>query len=121
MVRSMRGTISRTLLAALALACGCVAKPEATRSGGTACERVEDCNAGPLCGEVSLCVQGYCAEETVFRACVDGGYPDAGSTTECITYVSCNSAAYRPLSACVDGRCDETAPRVDVPCDAGVD
>ena len=55
------------------------------------------------------------------RACVDGGYPDAGSTTECITYVSCNSAACGPLIACVDGRCDETAPRVDVPCDAGVD
>jgi hypothetical protein len=121
MVRAMRRTIPWTLLAALLACAACVAKPEATRSGGTACRRTEDCNSGVLCGEIALCVQGFCAEDTVFRACSDGGYPDARGTDECVTYISCNTATCGPLVACVEGRCDESAPPVVVPCDAGTD
>jgi hypothetical protein len=118
MVRAMRSAMPWMLVAALA---ACVAKPEATRSGGTACRRDEDCNGGASCGELALCVQGFCAEDTVFRVCADGGYRDAQGTSECITYVSCNTAACGALVACVGGRCDESAPRVNVPCDAGAD
>ncbi len=109
------------LVFALLLSTACVAKPEAARSGGTACTADRDCNEGPLCGEVSLCVQGYCAVDTVFRACADGGYPDAGRTTECITWVSCNTATCGSLVACANGVCDPSAPRINVPCDAGAD
>ena len=107
------------------LACGvcsaCVAKPEATRDGGTPCTREEEGNRGPLCGEVRLCVQGFCADDTVLRACPDGGYPDAAAVGECVTWVSCNTAACGDLVACRAGRCDPSAPPVVVPCDAGTD
>jgi hypothetical protein len=99
----------------------CVAKPEATRDGGTPCQREEDCNPAPVCGEVRLCVQGFCADDRVFRACPDGGYPDGGAVAECVTWVSCNTAACGNLTACRAGRCDPSAPPVVVPCDAGAD
>lgn len=100
---------------------GCVSKPEAGRDGGTRCARDEECNRGPLCGPVRLCVQGYCAEDPVFRTCPDGGYPDASATGECVTYVSCNTRSCGELVACVDGRCNPAAPPVVVDCDAGTD
>lgn len=105
----------------IAMCASCVSKPEATRDGGTACTRDQDCNDGVLCGEIALCVQGFCAADTVFRACADGGYPDAVRPIECVTYVSCNTATCGDLIACVGGRCDERAPRVPVACDAGAD
>ncbi|MFO0606836.1 MAG: hypothetical protein U0324_26930 [Polyangiales bacterium] len=109
------------LLWALLISSACVAKPEATRDGGTPCRREEDCNRGPLCGPVLLCVEGFCAADPVFRACPDGGYPDGGAVVECVTWVSCNAASCGDLVACRDGRCDPSAPPVVVPCDAGAD
>lgn len=109
------------LLWALLISSACVAKPEATRDGGTPCQREEDCNRGPLCGPVLLCVQGFCADDPVFRACPDGGYPDGGAVVECVTWVSCNAATCGDLVACRAGRCDPSAPPVVVPCDAGAD
>ncbi len=105
----------------LLLVASCVAKPEATRDGGVACQRDEECNRGPLCGQVFACVDGFCSVDRVFRACPDGSYPDARPAGECVTYISCNAATCGPLVACVGGRCDPAAPRVNVPCDAGVD
>lgn len=113
----MRAAILLALLACSA----CVAKPEATRDGGTPCTREEECNRGTLCGEVRLCVQGFCADDTVLRACPDGGYPDAAAVGECVTWVSCNTASCGDLVACRAGRCDPSAPPVVVPCDAGTD
>ncbi len=121
MVPAMRRSIPWTLALALVTAQGCVAKPEATRDGASPCRRDEDCNGGALCGEIALCVQGYCADDTVFRACTDGGYPDALRPSECVTWVSCNTATCGALVSCVEGLCDETAPRVVIPCDAGAD
>jgi hypothetical protein len=66
------------LLIALAVP-ACVSGPEATRVGGVACSRDEDCNNGASCGRLRLCVLNYCAEDEVFRVCPDGGYPDAGA------------------------------------------
>jgi len=106
---------------ALLISSACVAKPEATRDGGAPCRREEDCNRGPLCGPVFLCVQGFCADDPVFRACPDGGYPDGGAVVECVTWVSCNAATCGDLVACRAGRCDPSAPPVVVPCDAGAD
>lgn len=106
---------------ALLVAGACVAKPEATRDGGVPCRRDEECNPGPLCGPVLLCVDGYCAEDRVLRACPDGGYPDGGAVGECATWVSCNAARCGELVACRAGRCDPAAPPVVVPCDAGAD
>jgi hypothetical protein len=70
---------------------------------------------------VFLCVQGFCAEDPVFRACPDGGYRDVTSAVECITWVSCNAASCGKLIACSNGRCDPTAPPIVVPCDASAD
>ena len=65
-----------TLLALTLTAC--ISPPEATRHGGVACRRDEDCNAGATCGLLKLCVQNFCAEDEVFRVCEDGRYPDGG-------------------------------------------
>lgn len=109
------------LLALASLFAACVSKPEATRDGGVACVREEDCNRAPLCGPIHLCVEGYCAEDTTFRACPDRGYSDAGMAGECVTYVGCNTRQCGALIACNEGRCDPMAPAVVVPCDAGAD
>lgn len=109
------------LLTLAVLLAACVAKPEATRDGGSRCAREEDCNQPPLCGPIHLCIEGYCAEDTTFRACPDGGYTDAGTAGECVTWVGCNTRQCGVLIACNAGRCDPDAPPVVVPCDAGAD
>jgi len=69
------------LLLALASA-ACVSAPQATRTGGDACQRDEDCNGGAACGRLKLCVLSYCAVDEVFRVCPDGRYPDAGAARD---------------------------------------
>ncbi len=99
---------------------GCVAAPQAGRSGGTSCNGDVDCNPGAACGEIHLCVQGFCAEDAVFRVCVDGGYPDTGGTVgQCITYVDCNVATCGPVVPCISGVCEPTATPLYIPCGDG--
>lgn len=96
---------------------GCVSPPEAERDGGTRCATDEDCNDGPLCGEVRRCELGYCSEDRVFRAC--GQYSDASVTVgECLTWVSCNTVSCGRLVPCVNGRCDNTQ-LFTIDCDGG--
>ena len=66
----------------LVMLAGCVKPPEAMRDGGVHCQHDEDCNGGATCGELKLCVLGYCAQDTVFRVCADGVYPDAGARSD---------------------------------------
>jgi len=105
------------MVAGVVLGVGCVSPPEATREGGDPCVTEADCNPNGLCGPVRLCVLGYCAQDTVFRACPDGGYRDASPVGECLTYINCNAATCGALVPCVNNRCDRTAPPVRVPCD----
>ena len=66
------------LVLVLALA-ACVSPPDAARDGGTRCGTDDDCNGGATCGDLRLCVLSYCTEDTVFRVCANGQYPDAGA------------------------------------------
>jgi len=106
--------------ALVVLGVGCVSPPEATREGAQPCVTEAQCNPEGLCGPVRLCVLGYCAVDTVFRPCPDGGYRGGMGVGECITYLNCNAASCGPLVACVNNRCDRSAPAIQVPCsDAG--
>jgi hypothetical protein len=114
-----QGLVGRfTLFVVLA---ACVSSPEATRTGGTACTRDDMCNAGPLCGAISVCVDGFCSEDPVFRVCDDGAYGGASPVVECTLYAQCNTMNCGALVPCIAGRCDTSAPRLAVPCDAGSD
>lgn len=113
------GMGARAVLVALglALSAGCVSPPEAERDGGARCATDEDCNDGPLCGDVRRCVLGYCSDDRVFRACES--YPDASvAVGECLTWISCNTTSCGRLVPCVNGRCDSTQP-FTLPCDGG--
>ncbi|MBI5513967.1 MAG: hypothetical protein HY909_09375 [Deltaproteobacteria bacterium] len=99
----------------------CVAAPKPERNGGRLCRLDSECNPGPLCGLVRPCLDGFCAEDPVFRVCDAGTYPD-GSTVagQCITYLNCNATACGSLVPCVNNRCDTTVPPLSIPCDAGL-
>lgn len=115
----MRATVLRLLLVAGVVA-GCVDPPEAERDGGTTCRTEGDCNPGGTCGPIRLCIQGYCSDDRVFRACPDGRYPDATPVVgECLTYVNCNTTSCGSLIPCINNRCDQGAPRLQVACDGG--
>ena len=109
-------------VACLVAALGCVAAPEAQRNGATACQADQDCNHASRCGDIHLCVDGYCAADTIFRVCADGGYPEAGTVVgECLTYLNCNPTTCGVLVPCVSSRCDRTAAPLFIPCDGGAD
>lgn len=99
----------------------CVGAPEAARDGGSACTSDPGCNGGASCGLIRRCVNGFCTDDTVFRACADGRYPDAGAAVgQCLTFVDCNRLTCGPMVPCIAQRCAVEAPRVIVPCgDAG--
>lgn len=107
-------------LALLVAATACVAAPEAARDGGTRCTRNEACNQGATCGELHLCVLGYCAVDTVYTVCTDGG-ADVTQLAECLTWVDCNPAnACGTVFGCRAGRCERDVPTQPAPCvDAG--
>lgn len=73
----------RRLALVLALATGCLAlagcprEPDAPEPGmGEPCEQLADCNPDGSCGVLTLCVDGFCAEEpTLVRPCPDEGEP----------------------------------------------
>ena len=80
------GVPLRWLLAPLAalLVAGCpqgFTDPSPTQAG--ACESVDDCNDGRVCGELRLCVDGACeAEPSLVRVCDDdGGQSDGGDAS----------------------------------------
>jgi hypothetical protein len=64
------------LVVAVGLA-GCPREPNAPDPGmGTPCESLEDCNDGVTCGELKLCVDGFCEEgRSLIRACPGAGDP----------------------------------------------
>ncbi|WP_157069437.1 hypothetical protein [Sandaracinus amylolyticus] len=68
--------LGATLLAATLLA-GCPRELQPPPPGdAAACETLEDCNAGRSCGELALCVGGFCEESTTFAIpCPGDGVP----------------------------------------------
>ncbi len=117
-----RAVTTLLTLALVAFCAGCPPVSQATRDGGTPCTTGSQCNpAGLLCGELRLCVQGYCTDTTSVIACRDGGYPDSGPTGNCGTYEDCNPPpSCGSVIACINFVCDPTT-RLDIPCrDAGV-
>ncbi len=55
-----RLTLALGLMLGLA---GCPRELQAPPPGdGLACERIEDCNAGRTCGELRICVGGFCED-----------------------------------------------------------
>ena len=63
--------------AALLALTGCPREPDAPEPGmDTPCEQIDDCNAGDTCGLLTLCVDGFCAEEpTLVLPCPGDGAP----------------------------------------------
>ncbi len=63
---------------ALAMA-GCPRTPDAPDPGmGTPCEQLDDCNPGVSCGQLRLCVAGFCERErSLIRPCPELGAPVA--------------------------------------------
>lgn len=64
-------------VALAALVSGCPRGPEAPDPGmGMECEQLSDCNPDRSCGELTLCVDGFCAQEaTLVRPCEGEGEP----------------------------------------------
>lgn len=117
---------ARTIVAVFALAAalaGCPPTMEATRDGGTTCVTTAGCNpTGMTCGDLRLCVQGFCTDTTTVVACREGGYPDGGPSGNCATYEDCNGTpACGSVIPCINFVCDPTAPRLDIPCADGGD
>lgn len=119
----LRGTFAamkRLGAMALALAMGCVSAPEAERDGGRACRSERDCNGDVTCGPVRLCVEGFCAQDPIFRVCDGGSYPDGSEVVgQCLTYLNCNSVLCGELVPCVNNRCDRTAAPLVITCSDG--
>lgn len=106
------------LMAAVSL--GCVSAPEAERMGGRPCRTEQNCNGDQVCGPIRLCVDGFCAEDTVFRVCDGGVYPDGSPVGQCLTYLNCNATSCGVLVPCVNNRCDRSAEPLVITCaDAG--
>jgi hypothetical protein len=97
---------------------------EPEHDGGTRCRSFTECNpAGQTCGNVHLCVAGYCSAQRVVRACEDGAYPDTGVMTgNCSTFEDCNPPPFcGQVVACINFRCEPDMPPIEIPCaeDAG--
>lgn len=62
---------------ALVALTGCPREPDAPAPGmGVACEQIDDCNAGETCGLLTVCVNGFCAEEpSLVLPCPGEGEP----------------------------------------------
>lgn len=72
----MRRLIPLTLLVLTTLGLsGCPRTPDAPDPGmGTPCEQLDDCNPGVSCGQLRLCVAGFCEEgRSLIRPCEDEG------------------------------------------------
>ena len=113
---------SLALALSLVLA-GCPPEPNASRDGGTACTTESQCNPpGVSCGQISLCVAGYCSESRIVRVCAEAGSSvEAGGGDDCLGYQDCNPPdACGLVVSCVNFRCDRAGPPLEIPClDAG--
>lgn len=73
----VRGCVLVLAIVLSAMLSGCPREPQPPPPGvARPCEVHADCNGGRTCGQLSLCVGGYCEEEgSVAIACPGAGTP----------------------------------------------